>query len=222
MKQHHKTADQLTSIVKTIDARALALPAISITPKTGHVGLRANLEAAMRPSFGQSDVLTAIKELRAEVKDRFTKAKAELAEADREADALESLSAYIKGEGHLSEELPSDIRSAALAVKSARDAGIPVSPTLVASVDDTIRVGRAVNERLKSVVDRREAATAIGLSKCLSARCAGYAEAPGVRGTKSEGIFKRASHRYSTNLHRLEAQSKAAQKRFNRAVKMEG
>lgn len=174
----------------------------------------------MRPSFGQSDVLAAIKELRSEVKERFTKAKAELAEADREADALQSLSDYVKGEGsHLSEDLPSDIRAAALAVKSARDAGIAVSPTLVASIDDTVRVGRAANERLKSVVERRQAATDIGLTKSLATKCEDYASAPGVRGTKSEGIFKRASLRYNTNLHRLEAKSKAAQKRFNRAVK---
>lgn len=220
MKRHLKNADRLSAIVRHVDAKVLAALPEPSRPSPHQKDLRSALAAMSQPAVGQSEILAAIRKTRSEIKAAFQKADRELDAAEAELADLKALKSYLDGQvGDLPDSLPSDIRACAISIRASKAANVATSPSLGGNLSEVIATGEAAILRHRGVVQRRKAASDVGVSKHLSAKLKGFSTHPSL--SKGEqAIMARAANRFSIQEVKAMARSKAAQSAYNRAVRL--
>lgn len=104
--------------------------------------------------------------------------------------------------------LPESVKSALIAVRAAKEAGIDVAPSLTSELKHAGRTGLDRTEHAKNLLQLRMAAARIGFSKSGSEYLKKCADQDNGR----SGIFKRAAGRLAASETKFRAQHKVAQK----------
>ena len=206
------------AVVKTIDAKVIALPTPTGTrhPKN----FRALLSVAIDPNrVDESSPLQALKQLRLASNGKFTEANAALDAADKTADTLGDLYKFLCGETNtINHNLPEHVKLACHSIQAARMGGMSTDPSLAAEVHRAVSTARSEVKRLRLVVARRKQAFDIGFSKRAAEKLAQIANSGNVSDYYAK-LYERSSHRYSVMEKRAMARSKAAQQDFNKFVR---
>ena len=195
--------------IKTINGLIAATPAPITTP-SGKLTLRGAIKNATQTS---GDALSHIKQVRKEHSNTLDTARAMIAKAEQRALDYLALAAFIDRK---SDNLPSTLGAtqveAAIAIRSAREAGLEVSPAITSEIEELCRVAHARIKHSTVLHNRRAAAWRLALHK----RCvAVYSEFASLR-TEKAALYARAAQRYGISLKRAEIQYDIALKAFKR------
>ena len=201
--------------VKTINARIAATPS-PITVSSGKLSLRSAIKSATQTS---GDALSHIKAVRKEHSNTLDTAKAMIAKAEQRALDYLALAAFIDRK---SDSLPGTLGAtqveAAIAIRSAREAGLEVSPAITSEIEELCRVAHAKIKHSTVLHNRRAAAWKVALHKQCQSVFNGFA---GMKTDKSD-IYARAAQRYGVSLKRAEVQYDIARRAFNREAGRNG
>ena len=201
--------------IKTINARIAATPS-PITVSSGKLSLRSAIKSATQTG---GDALSHIKAVRKEHSNTLDTAKAMIAKAEQRALDYLALAAFIDRK---SDNLPSTLGAtqveAAIAIRSAREAGLEVSPAITSEIEELCRVAHAKIKHSTVVHDRRAAAWKVALHKQCQSVFNGFA---GMKTDKSD-IYARAAQRYGVSLKRAEVQYDIARRAFNQEAGRNG
>lgn len=217
-----KRADTLSGIIKTVDARIMALPDFTSGRKPQAKNLDERLKSAFHPTVSESNVLTAIKEERAYVKSKFVEAKAELELARKSQAVIEGIADYLNGNtDKLPADAPSDVAMCAIQLRSAEKAGLQnVAPGLAREFRNSAKRAEAEIVKMDLIIQRREIASKIGQSKALSEKLRKMAAAPNCS-EQFSSICMRSARRYDVIAIKGLAESKLVIKQFNAHVAKE-
>ena len=209
-------AEMLNDVpIKTVNARIAATPS-PITVSSGKLSLRSAIKNATQTS---GDALSHIKQVRKEHSNTLDTAKAMIAKAEQRALDYLALAAFIDRK---SDSLPGTLGAtqveAAIAIRSAREAGLEVSPAITSEIEELCRVAHAKIKHSTVLHNRRAAAWKVALHKQCQSVFNGFA---GMKTDKSD-IYARAAQRYGVSLKRAEVQYDTARRAFNQEAGRNG